>query len=73
MPSIKTILMACALLSASVCIIASTSIGLECGNTTDYKTKKEDNFNFLISLVVSGILCVICSFMGILIGIKSPV
>jgi hypothetical protein len=65
--------MACALLSASVCIIASTSIGLECGNSTDYKTKKKDNFNFLIALVVSGILCLLCSFGGIYMGVQMPV
>ena len=72
MPNVKALMMACFLLCASVFIVASSSIGLECGNTTDYKTKKKDNFNFLIALVVMGVLCILCSFGSMYLGVTMP-
>lgn len=72
MPNFKALMMACFLLCSSVFIVASSSIGLECGNTTDYKTKKKDNFNFLIALVVMGVLCILCSFGSMYLGVTMP-
>jgi len=72
---VKGILIGCFLLCASVFILASSGIGVECGNfnSAAYKKAKTNNFNFLIFLLVMGALCVLCSFGALYIGATTPV
>ena len=72
---VKGILIGCFLLCASVFIIASSGIGVECGNFDSgaYKKAKASNFSFLVFLVVMGALCVLCSFGALYIGATTPV
>ena len=70
--NLTIIFIACLLFSASVFLIASSSIGFECGNTTDYKTKKKNNFNALIAFIVMGVLCILSGGASVLIGFRLP-
>ena len=72
---VKGILVGCFLFCASVFIITSTAIGIECGNSNSeaYKKAKSSNFGFLVFLLVMGILCVFCSMGALYIGATTPI
>jgi hypothetical protein len=72
MPNITAIVIACFLFCTAVFTIASSSIGIECGNSTDYKTKKKDNMNALIAFVVMGVLCLLCSGLCVIAAVRLP-
>jgi hypothetical protein len=72
---VKGILIGCFLLCASVFIIASSAIGVECGNSNSaaYKKAKSSNFSFLIFLLVMGVMCVFCSMAALYVGATTSV
>lgn len=61
------------LLLVGICYIASTSIGIQCANANEsYKKENTNNFNFLISQLVSGILVTLISFYFIYLAFTTP-
>jgi hypothetical protein len=72
---VKGLLVGCFLFCASIFIIASTAIGIECGNSNSeaYKKAKASNFSFLVFLLVMGIFCVFCSMFALYIGATTSV
>jgi hypothetical protein len=72
----KMIMMACYLLSAGALITANGAIAKECydsnkefaGNSEIHKT----NNKFLLGMVITGPLCIVCAILGILLAIKMP-
>ena len=56
----------------SVCLVATSAIGIQCMNDNkDYGTKKNTNKQFLIFTVVCGVLGIIASLVGMYLDFKS--
>jgi hypothetical protein len=72
---IKMILMACYLLSAGALITANGAIAKECyDNNQPFAESSElrkTNNKFLLGMVITGPVCIVCALLGIVLAIKA--
>ena len=70
------IMMACYLLSAGALITANGAIAKECYDNNkpfaDSSEMRKTNNKFLLGMVITGPLCIICALLGIVLAIKMP-
>ena len=70
------ILMACYLLSAGVMITANSAIARECydGNKefAEKTPMRKQNNKFLLGMLITGPICIVCAILGILMAMWSP-
>jgi hypothetical protein len=73
---LKMIMMACYLLSAGALITANGAIAKECYDNNkpfaDSSEMRKTNNKFLLGMVITGPLCIICALLGIVLAIKMP-
>jgi hypothetical protein len=73
---IKMILMACYLLSAGALITANGAIAKECYDNNqkfaDSSDLRKTNNKFLLGMVITGPICILCALLGIVLAIKAP-
>jgi hypothetical protein len=72
---VKMILMACYLLSAGALITANGAIAKECYDNNksfaDSNSIRKTNNKFLLGMVITGPVCILCALLGIVVAIKA--
>ena len=72
--TLMQVMAACLVLSTAVMTLASTSIGRECyDKNSSFADTHKDNGNYLLYMLIMGVLCVLVSFYLIYMGFKPPV